>query len=118
MPNFTGSWARAASQPMPGAVNSMGLPGAGDGTGGGPSFGPLRPKTNPSAGLNEKPATGNVMNDMLTRFMHSIMGMKMPLPKPKPAAPAPAAGLDDPNSTPNRMDRASRLLGIGAGLMD
>lgn len=115
MQNFTGSWARAAGQPMPGAANPMGQPGAGDGSGGGQMIGSLRPKPNPQAGLNEKPKTPP-MNGMLQSFMYQMLGMKPP--KPKPAAPAPAAGLADPNSTPNRMDRASKLFAIGAGLMD
>jgi hypothetical protein len=101
---------------MPGAVNPMSQPGAGDGSGGGQMIGSLRPKPNPQAGLNEAKPAGNPMNGMLQSFMYQMMGMKPP--KPKPAAPAPAAGLDDPNSTKNRMGRASSLLSIGAGLMD
>lgn len=116
MQNFTGSWARAAGQPMPGAVNPMKQPGAGDGSGGGQMIGSLRPKPNPNAGLNEARPAGSPMNGMLQMFMNQMMGIKTPKPKPKPVAPA--AGLTDPNSTPNRMDRASKLFSIGAGLMD
>lgn len=116
MQNFTGSWARAAGQPMPGAVAPMAQPGAGDGSGGGQMIGSLRPKPNPQAGLNEAKPAGNSMQGMMSMFMNQMMGMKPPKPKPKPVAPA--AGLADPNSTPNRMDRASKLFSIGAGLMD
>lgn len=114
MQNFTGSWARAASQPGPGVQPTMPAPGAGDGTGGGPTIGSLRPKPNPQAGLNEKPKT-SPMNAMLQSFMYQMLGMKPP--KPKPEAPAPAAGLQDMRG-PARAERASKLFSIGAGLMD
>jgi hypothetical protein len=116
MQNFTGSWARAAGQPMPGAVNPMKQPGAGDGSGGGQMIGSLRPKPNPNAGLNEPKPKSGWIDGVLGMFMNQMMGIKSK-PKPK-AAPAPAAGLTDPSSTPNRMDRASKLFSIGAGLMD
>ena len=113
MLNFTGSWARAANPGMPAAVNPMGQPGAGDGTGGGQMIGSLRPKPNPQAGLNEAPKT-SPMNGMLQSFMYQMLGIKPPKPKAKPVAPA--AGLAE--SRTDRMDRAQRLMNIGAGLMD
>lgn len=118
MQNFTGSWARAAGQPMPGAVAPMAQPGAGDGSGGGQMIGSLRPKPNPQAGLNEAKPAGNPMQSMMSMFMNQMMGIKPSQRKPAPKPAAPAAGLDDPNSTKNRMGRASSLFAMGAGLMD
>jgi hypothetical protein len=113
MQNFTGSWARAAGLPMPGAKNPMAQPGAGDGSGGGQMIGSLRPKPNPQAGLNEAKPAGSPINTMMQSFMYQMMGMKPPKPKAKPAVPA--AGL---TSAPSRSERASKLFAIGAGLMD
>lgn len=117
MQNFTGSWARAAGQPMPGAQPPMAQPGAGDGSGGGQMVGSLRPKPNPQAGLNEAKPKNGWTNGIMSMFMNQMMGIKTPKKKAAPA-PVPAAGLNDPNSTQNRMGRASNLLAIGAGLMD
>jgi hypothetical protein len=106
MQNFTGSWARAASQPMPQA-------GLTPPTAGGPPVmgSSLRPQPNPQAGLNEKPKT-SPMNGMLQSFMYQMLGMKPPKPKAQAAAPAAPAARQ------GQMDRASRLFEIGAGLMD
>lgn len=124
MQNFTGSWARAASQPMPGAVNPMMQSGVGPG----PTVGSLRPKPNPQAGLNEKPTEG-WSNSALGMLINQMLGKSAPKQNPvfgqswlrtqmqKPSAPAnaPAAGLAEDRA--DRMDRASKLMSIGAGLM-
>ena len=128
MQNFTGSWARAASQPMPGAVNPMGQPGAGDGTGGGPSIGSLRPKPNPNAGLNE-PQVPKV-NGMLDAIMRHMLGKSYNVGRPGSQKMAGLSSLPifgqkqtQGGSAPvrpedTRAGRASSLFAIGAGLMD
>lgn len=115
MQNFTGSWARAASNPMPTQPQQAGLasPTA--------MASSLRPQPKPAAGLNEKPQmTGsqNLMMDVMYRLFGPGKAGGINYQRYKPAAPAaqqqaaPAAP-----SQSDRLDRASRLMEIGAGLM-
>lgn len=110
-----GPWVRAA-EPSMGAP--VGGPQPQPGGTAPPTMGSLRPQPKPpDAGLNEKPAGGG-FNDWLTSLLNNMIGGKgMVVSKPKTTPqPAPAAGLNDARA--DRFDRASRLMGIGAEMMD
>lgn len=126
MQNFTHSWARAASQPQQPAVPPQaGLPSGVDIAGVRTAN---RPAPAPQAGLNEQPAAGGLGQYILQQLQErgkknsGVREILLPMfQKIFPnAGQAQPAAQPAPQFRPeqDRMDRASRLAGIGAGLMD